>query len=412
MKEPLAPPRSSLHSVGWELIKPIQKFFFQVFNKDLNMEGLPQVHLYIPEKSLSNLQADLPYSSKVWQPGYLTYPNNSIKEIQIKNRGDNVRNYVFDKKSWRIKTKKKSLLNGYRNWHYVVPRGRSFLAEVISSKVSNHLGLLNADRRLVELFINSESAGILVESKRYDETWLRKQNLMPVDIYKLETNKNKIQKILQTSNSIQNPSHWNDKRAFNNRTTKKDFLLENTLDKINKSVVYSNYSANHINFQFPETTQIKEIIRRIVSLDAHASTLLFEKSSLFMISDDQSGHVTILPKDPRSEYVGIDFNNDTKINNVIKRFMLDCNQIQLCLSMEDSKFRHRMLSHLYQYIIYEDILNKLSDELLKIRDALKISLKRDFARIDLLTNLKEKVDLTFKPTTNLQNFDKVISNID
>lgn len=405
------PPRSSLHLVGWELIKPLQKFFFQAFNKDFSVVGLPQVHLFIPEKSLSNLQVDLPYSSKVWQPGYLTYPDNSIKEIKIKNRGDNVRNYVFDKKSWRIKTKKNSLLNGYRNWHYVVPRDKSFLTEVISSKVSNHLGLLNAERRLVELFINSESAGILVESKRYDETWLRKQNLMPVNIYKLETNINKVQKILQTSNSIQNPSHWNDKRAFNNRTIKKDYLLENTLDNINKSVNYRNYSANHINFQFPETIQIKEIIRKIISLEGHASTLSFEKSSLFMISDDQSGHVTILPQDPRSEYESIDLNNGTKINNVIKRLMLDCNQIQLCLSIEDSKFRYRTLSYLYQSIIYDDILNKLSDELLKIRDSLKISLKRDFARIDLLTNLKEKIDLTFKPTTNLQNFDKVISNI-
>ena len=405
------PPRSSLHLIGWELIKPLQKFFFQAFNRDYSMVGLPQVNLYIPEKSLSNLQADLPYSSKIWQPGYLTYPDNSIKEIQIKNRGDNVRNYVFDKKSWRIKTKKKSLLNGYRNWNYIVPRTKSFLAEVITSKVSNHLGLLDSERRLVELFINRESAGILVESKYYDETWLRKQNLMPVNIYKLETNKNKVQKILQTSNSIQNPSHWNDKRAFNNRTIKKDYLLENTLDKINKSVINSNYSANNINFQFPETIRIKELIRRILSLDAHQATLVFDKSALFMITDDQSGHVTILPQDEHSEYELLDFNNDTKINNIIKRFMLDCNQVHICLSIEESKFRFRMLSHLYQSVIYDDILNKLSDELLKIRDSLKISLKRDFARIDSLTNLKEKVDLTFKPAANLQNFDKVISNI-
>ena len=47
-------------------------------------------------------------STKKWQDGFFLSDNNNFKEIKIRYRGDNPRNWLFEKKNIRIKSKKKS----------------------------------------------------------------------------------------------------------------------------------------------------------------------------------------------------------------------------------------------------------------------------------------------------------------
>ena len=72
--------------------------------------GLPPVRLYVAEQSKRRLIEKLPENVKRWQPGFLTYPDNDIKPVKVRHRGDNPVNWVGRKKSWRVKTEKKNLI--------------------------------------------------------------------------------------------------------------------------------------------------------------------------------------------------------------------------------------------------------------------------------------------------------------
>ena len=84
--------------------------------------ALPIVNLFIPDSSTNSLLSDLPDSSKRYQPAKLLYPDGEIRPIKVRIRGDNGRNYLLEKKSWRIKTKKSMLYRGGRKFSFHVPR--------------------------------------------------------------------------------------------------------------------------------------------------------------------------------------------------------------------------------------------------------------------------------------------------
>ena len=83
-----------------------------------NEAGLPPVRLYVAEQSMRRLTEDLPENIKKWQPGFLTYSDGDIKPVEVRYRGDNPVNWVGRKKSWRLKTRKKNLINGTRRFNY------------------------------------------------------------------------------------------------------------------------------------------------------------------------------------------------------------------------------------------------------------------------------------------------------
>ena len=81
------------------LVLPIKKFFIDVVN---NKEvGLPQTHLYISEKSKELLLNETPRSTKRWVDGSLLNKNGNIQKIQARYRGDNPRNWLFEKKIFK-----------------------------------------------------------------------------------------------------------------------------------------------------------------------------------------------------------------------------------------------------------------------------------------------------------------------
>ena len=78
--------------------------------KNNKKTGLTKKKIYITDKSQKNLLSDVPMSTKIWQQGFFLLENNELKKIKIRYRGDNPRNWLFEKKNLRIKsTKKKSI---------------------------------------------------------------------------------------------------------------------------------------------------------------------------------------------------------------------------------------------------------------------------------------------------------------
>jgi hypothetical protein len=176
--------------------------------------GLPRVRLYVPQKAKNTLMLDPPKSTKKWQPGYMLHPDKKLRPIKIRNRGDNPINWAFEKKSWRIKTKKKNLINNTRVFEYIVPQFSYLQDNFLAASIGKRVGVLSPAARLVEMFINEKPYGVYYEAERLDESFLRNNGIMPVNLYKAEQ-VNVDRRFLVDHNSFNNPALWSKLAVFN-----------------------------------------------------------------------------------------------------------------------------------------------------------------------------------------------------
>ena len=59
-----------------------------------------------------------PKSTKQWVKGFILQDNGKLKNIRVRHRGDNPRNWMFEKKYWRIKTRKNETVDRKRYIEY------------------------------------------------------------------------------------------------------------------------------------------------------------------------------------------------------------------------------------------------------------------------------------------------------
>lgn len=149
-------------------------------------DGLPIVSLFVPVRAQETLLSEPLESTKNWQRGYRMNAKGDLERIKVRHRGDNPRNWAFPKKSWRIKTSKKRLIDEQRVFNYMVSDRPDLITEYLGMWAANRSGLLVPRTRMVELFINSEPHGIVVEYEHMDESFLRNRHIMPVHLYKGE----------------------------------------------------------------------------------------------------------------------------------------------------------------------------------------------------------------------------------
>ena len=176
--------------------------------------GLPEIRLYISEKSRNALTEDMPFNIKKWQRAFLVYPDGKLRPVKARHRGDNPVNWAFNKKSWRIKTQKKNLINNIRVFEYVVPQDRNQFNMYLSYYFGKLAGVLAPEARMVELFINDRSHGIYDEREYIGENFLRNRGLMPVNIYKGEQ-ENRERQITIGIKLFDNPGLWSKTAVFN-----------------------------------------------------------------------------------------------------------------------------------------------------------------------------------------------------
>ena len=145
-------------------------------------EGLPIENLFVSSKVQNKLLEDPPYSTKIWQRAFFVTNDDEVKNIQIRHRGDNSQNWMFEKKHWRIKTRKEEQFDRYRYFNYI-PFDLNYY---FSGLVANNIGVASPKFNLIELFINQKSSGIYIKAERINENFLRRNRIMPVNIYKGE----------------------------------------------------------------------------------------------------------------------------------------------------------------------------------------------------------------------------------
>ena len=148
----------------------VKKFITKTFN---NQElGLPRRYIYINEQSEQKLLSATPNSTKEWVNGYILNNSKQFQDIQIRYRGDNPRNYLLEKKSIRIKTKKNQLFGRKRYFEYFPFN----VGKYISAKIAEDMRVLVSKPKLIELYVNGQSDGIFVENEKINENSTNKKS--------------------------------------------------------------------------------------------------------------------------------------------------------------------------------------------------------------------------------------------
>jgi hypothetical protein len=196
--------------------------------------GAPIIRIYVPERARSALIEALPFSVKNWQRGYRLYDDGKLRKIKVRHRGDNPVNWLFKRKSWRVKTSKKRTIGNVRTFDYTLPQGKTRLEEYLSYWLAQKSGVLGAPARMVELFVNDEPQGLYLETNRLDENFLRNAGYMPVNMYKGEQ-QNVERRYQGIPDLFDNAQLW-PKISLYNRKPENDFSdLSNFLDTIRRA---------------------------------------------------------------------------------------------------------------------------------------------------------------------------------
>ena len=146
--------------------------FYKKITENLHQTKLPKIKIYLSEQSSRKLLSNLPNSTKEWVRASIATKETEMQEISLRYRGDNPANWLKSKKHFRIKTKKKELIGGYRYMDFFPLEADSFVPFLISEKMN----LMNQKIKLVEVYFNGVSKGLYYYVPKLDELFLRKIN--------------------------------------------------------------------------------------------------------------------------------------------------------------------------------------------------------------------------------------------
>lgn len=332
----------------------LKKFITRTFN-DQKL-GLPRRYIFLNEQNEQKLLSATPNSTKKWVRGHIASNDNKIQEIQIRYRGDNPRNWLLEKKSIRLKTKKSELFGRQRYFEYFPLSVQKYM----SSKVAQDIGVLVAQSKLIELYVNGQSDGVFVEKERINENFLRRNLLMPVNLYKGE-NQNLETFLGLDKNLFNNPGLWKKIAVFNQEDEKNNYDLENFLSTLQNSELSENLDISlggHINLE----NQAKLSAYTVITQNWHNDRF----HNMRLILDPWSGYVSQIIVDP---WLG---------NNINGKFALDFSPNDLtALLHRSSEFNHAKYKSLLSLIKEKEIIKKNLEFIEKISKNLIISLKRD-----------------------------------
>ena len=337
------------------LFSELIRFKNKIFDKYYN-NSFPRVNIFISEQDSRKLLDNLPASTKKWVKAYINYPTKDIdfQEIQLRYRGDNPINWLNQKKQLRIKTKRNELIEGYRYFDFKIFKAEKYLMYFISEK----MGLVNQKYKLVEIYINGESNGLYYEQERIDETFLRKNKLMPTNVYKGENHAAE-HHIGLNKNLFNNPNIWKKLSIFNqeNRNSTED--LKRFLKILRSNKYYSDPTLN-------DYIDIKYFSKfdALLTITNNVSHGYFHNMRL--IVDPWNGKITQLIADPSltsSDKYGLDFSS-----NDLGTFL-----------NKNTSYIHEKYNWIYHYLIEEDIVEKVKSHIKKIeKDLSKVQKKEPY----------------------------------
>ena len=211
-------------------VTPFKKFYIRIKND--NKKYFPKISIYLSESKLNYFLTDIPNSVKEWQKGKIIhdYDEDNIRDVKIRLKGDNPANWMMEKKSFRIKLKKGEMHGRQRYYNYVPFEIRL----LISTRMALNSKLLAPKVRPVELLMNDEKKGLYLEIENFNENFLRRNKIMPVNFYKGE-NYNQESKIALPRYLYSNSGLWSKEAYFNLYKKENKNDLKKFLEVLNSS---------------------------------------------------------------------------------------------------------------------------------------------------------------------------------
>lgn len=326
--------------------------------------GLEIEEFIIPERSQENLLSNFPLNIKNWQPAYYNYPDSNFREIKIRYRGDNPNGWARKKKSFRIKTEKKSLLDNERVINYHLPQEENIIGTYLSYYIGKKMNLMSPDVELIEARVNGEPGGVYLKNSQIDEIFLRKNYKMPVNIYKGE--QYHTEKALERSNDLfNNPSLWSKIAVFNQRS-ESDF---SDLARFINLIRLAETSDEHFE-ELKNVADINEWAKFSAFQTINQSWHNSLDHNMRLISDLWSGKVTPIVHDTGSLFTS------EKNNNLI----FDNNPHSLYdIYNQSSQFLSLKYNYLYD-ILKSDVLINTADHATELIYKLRNSWERESNR--------------------------------
>jgi hypothetical protein len=355
-----------------------------------NKPGLPPVRIYIPERSQRALMKELPENLRQWQKGYLYNREGNLQRVKIRHRGDNPVNWAFAKKSWRVKTRRKELIDKARVFNYIVAQDNGeYVSSYLSYYIAQVAGLNVPKTRVVELFVNDLSHGIFMELEQLDENFLRSRNIMPVNLYKGEQG-NREAKLLVNNFLFDNPFHWSKLATFNH------LELDNRDDM-----------ARFLNLVREAETSTKAFdqLKRMARIEDWAKFAAYQTlaqnghysgyGNLRLISDPWRGTISPVVYDARfSSFSTFDFTSHQLINFYSKSSQFQMEKLRILKGFLD-----------------KGVLSKASEHLRNLIPALKNTYSRDNFRSMLAFTNDFPLSDVFQAST-YQRWLKLVDEID
>ncbi len=340
------------------------KIFFNSFGESKKVY-LPQINLFISERSEKNLLSNPPYSTKKWQQAKIIYDSESeLKDIQFRYRGDNPNNWSFQKKSIRFKLRKNGMNDRQRYFEYWPFNPETYL----STKLALESDLLISSVRLVEILINNQVNGVFMELEKLDENFLRRNNFMPVNLYKGE-NYNAEQKIGLDENLYNNPGLWTKTSFFNQKKRNNYEDLQEFLKYLQNAFNSKDAYINLLSFIDIDYWARYSAYLILAQNDHHTSW-----HNARLIFDPWSGKVVPLITDP-------DINRYVNTEEKVSKLDYSVNDMIKLLNL-NSSFLDKKYYYLNQFLKEKKIINKTLKDFNIEKNILISSLKRDPGLID------------------------------
>ena len=289
-------------------------------------------------------------------------------------------------------------MNGrYRYYNYLPFESRI----LISNRIAKNLDILAPEVRPVELIINEEKKGLYLELEHFNENFLRRNKIMPVNFYKGE-NYNQEKKLGLGNNLYSNVGLWSKEAYFNFYEKRNNKDLKNFLRILKQS------KNNQKKFKELKTFLDKQYIGRylayvILSQNYHVSKYHNNR----IIFDTWKGQVFPVITDP-------DNSHDIEIN-----FDKSSNDLTSILN-QSSEFINIKYKYLHQFIFNEKILIKEINYLNQIKDKIKGVLKNDSTKINIFLDpfgkndnykiIEKNIQILAERQKTLKNELKIIPN--
>ena len=341
------------------------RFKNKIFDKSYKT-SFPRINIFISEQDSRKLLDNLPASTKKWVEAYINYPTKDIdfQEIRLRYRGDNPINWLNRKKQLKIKTKRNELIEGYRYFDYKIFKAEKYLPYFISKKME----LVNQKYKLVEVYINGESNGLYFEQERIDETFLRKNKLMPTNVYKGENHATEYH-IGLNKNLFNNPNIWKKLSIFNQENPSSTEDLKRFLKILRSNKYYSDPTLN-------DYIDIKYFSKfdALLTITNNVSHGYFHNMRLIL--DPWNGKITQLMVDPSltsNDDYGLDFSS-----NDLGTFL-----------NKNTSYIHEKYNWIYYYLVENDIVEKVKSHIKKIKKDLSTVQKKEPYDVRGLKHTKE-----------------------